>query len=53
MICDKCNENHNLVGSVYIRITEVYEAGYKEGEIKLCSSCYDDFENWFKMKVEK
>jgi hypothetical protein len=39
MICDKCGNESNLVGSGYVEIEEVFEAGYDDKRLHLCHRC--------------
>ena len=38
-ICDKCDTESNLIGSGYIEIEEIFEAGYDIIKLFLCRKC--------------
>ena len=52
-ICDKCDTESNLIGSGYIEIEEIFEAGYDIIKLFLCRKCLASLKAHLNLKEDE
>ena len=52
MICDRCGNESRLIGSAYVDLDEIFDAGYENKRVHLCKRCFGLLKLFLKIKED-